>query len=204
MLRERGMDFVTARIFRLAPVEKTFQPASTFPMPPGPDPNPQPPGPDPNPQPPGPDPDQKPAMPRPRRPPPRRPPPRQRTHRRGNMARARIGLVVIFVLNRVLDFLYLVDIPSELNRPVLSSIITSAIWTTALLIGIALRKAWARLIFLGLLALSVVFILIYFPTAFDYPSLMLPLLASLMVYAGSFAWLIFSRDVHRLTSRERE
>lgn len=110
----------------------------------------------------------------------------------------------MFVLFRLLDFMFLMGTPPELNRSLLSSTITGGLWTTALLIAIAMRKAWARLILLALLGLAAVFTIIVLPLAFDYPSLWMPLGAFLLVNAGSFAWLSYSRDVRRLISRDRE
>ena len=192
MLRERGMDFVTARIFRLAPVEKTFQPASTFPMPPGPDPNPQPPGPDP---------DQKPAMPRPRRPPPRRPPPRQRTHRRGSVPRARGGVFVIFALLRMVDGFFYIALPAALSIPIL---IASTLWTTALLVALWRRQYWARIILVALCGIAAAGAAIMAPNSLQDTPLLTAYVIGALVTGGCAAYLIRSRDMHRLTSRERE
>ena len=171
-------------------------------MPPGPDPQKRPKTTDPQrPSPPVP----QGQRPPPRRPLPPRPPPRaRRHHHRGKASRARIGLIVVFVLFRLLDFITLNDIPPELSRQLVSSVITSAIWTTALLIGIWLRKPWARLILIALLGLASVSIIILIPMIADYPAMMTPLVSTLAVHAGVFGWLILSRDVRRLTSRERE
>ena len=148
---------------------------------------------------------QRPPQPPPRRALPPRPPPRpRRHHHRGKASHARIGLLCVFVLFRILDFVALHDIPPELSRGVLSTVITNALWTTALLIGIALRKSWARLILLGLLGLASIVILIMIPVAFDWPVLVPGFVAFFLVYAAIFAWLILSRDVRRLTSRERD
>ncbi len=100
--------------------------------------------------------------------------------------------------------MFLVDAAPEYYRALLSSVITGAIWTTALLIAIALRKSWARLILLALLGLGTVAAAISLPLAFDIPQLWTPLVATLLVSASSFAWLCYSRDVRRLTGRERE
>jgi len=110
----------------------------------------------------------------------------------------------MFILFRVIDFLFLLGVPPESMRSVWPTIIGSTLWTTALLIAVALRHAWARLILLGLLALATVGLLIVIPMVFDKPALLTPLISSLVVNAGSFAWLFWSRDVHRLTSRDRE
>lgn len=193
-------------------------------MPPGPDPQKRPPpgspppmpgNPPPAPAPPGnrpPPPGTRPPPPGNRPPPPaaaRRqagpPAPRpKRRHRHGNPTRARIGLVVVFLLFRVVDFLFILGIPPEGTRLLVVRLCTAALWTTALLIAIALRHAWARVILLVLLALGIVAGLIVTPMVFDQPPLLTPMLTSLLVSAGVFAWLFWSRDVHRLTSRDRE
>ena len=100
--------------------------------------------------------------------------------------------------------MFLMEFPPELNRPLLSSVITHAVWTTALLIAIARRKAWARLIFIGFLGLASVSTMIVIPLIFDEPGLTTPFVCSLIVYATSFGWLCYSRDVRRLTGRDWE
>ena len=186
------MNFVTARIFRLAALEKTFQPASTFPMPPGPDPNQQPPGPDPN---------QKPPMPRPRRPPPRRPPPRQRTHRRGSVPRARGGVFVIFALLRMVDGFFYIALPAALSIPILTA---STLWTTALLVALWRRQYWARIILVALCGIATAGAAIMVPNSWQDTQLLTAYVVGALVTGGCAAYLIYSRDMHRLTSRERE
>ncbi len=193
-------------------------------MPSGPDPQNLPPQPGPRPQPPGPRPQapgaqpQPPGQPAPAQPPGARPPqppaqrrqarqpvpPPKRRHRHGNATRARIGLVVVFLLLGVVEFLFVLGVPPEWKRVLIPSIIVSSLWTTALLIALAFRHAWARLILLGIFALVAVAALVLIPMAFENPTLLTPLLASLLVSAGGFAWLFYSRDIHRLTSRDRE
>ena len=189
-------------------------------MTPGSDPQPQPERPGPPPLPPQhqPPPQQGPRPPRPpqqqqrrpqqpalRRPLPPRPPPRpRRHHHHGKASRARIGLVVVFVLFRLLDFMALYGVPEELNRPVISSVITGSIWSTALLLGVWLRKSWARFILIALVGLATIGLIILFPILADYPAMTPTLVCELLVNAGVFAWLTLSRDVRRLVSRDRE
>ena len=47
------------------------------------------------------------------------------------------------------------------------SLITNAIWTTALLVGIGYRQNWARNILIGLLVLAMIGATIFFPAIFD-------------------------------------
>lgn len=178
-------------------------------MPSGPDPQNLPPQPGPRPQPPPPGQPAQPPGARPQPPAKRRqarpptPPPKRR-HRHGNATRARIGLVVVFLLLCVVEFLFVLGVPPEWKRVLIPSIIVSSLWTTALIIALAFRHAWARLILLGIFALVAVAALVLIPMAFENPTFLTPLFASLLVSAGSFAWLFYSRDIHRLTSRDRE
>ena len=112
--------------------------------------------------------------------------------------------MVIFMLFGLLDVLIFLAVPPEMTRTVLPSIIISALWTTSLLIAIALRHGWARLILLAILGLGTVALLILTPMVFDRPALLTPLIGALLIKSGSFAWLLWSRDVRRLISRDRE
>ena len=214
-------------------------------MTPGSDPQPQPERPAPPPLPPQNQPPQDPRPPRPpqqqrrppqppqRRPLPPRPPPRLRKQRHhGKASRARIGLVVIFVLLRMADAFLLLLVPFGQGIPesqgsmegtigyaaaliIVSAvpggtpglatpgIICSTLWTTALLVAIWRRQYWARAILVamfGVAALIGMILMTMTPTNS-------PLFTSMMireaVMLGCSAYLIFSRDMHRLTSRER-
>ena len=178
-------------------------------MPPGPDPEKKPEMTDPPGQPPParpPAPNRPPAANRP--PPPRRalapklPPPRRR-HHRGRTSRARIGLVVIFILFGLVDFMWINAIKNDLRSVVYPTIIVTALWTTALLIAIELRHGWARLLLLGVLGLIVIGTLVLISWALQ-AGLIVFLGITSAVYAGSFAWLFYSRDVRRLTGRDFE
>ena len=104
----------------------------------------------------------------------------------------------------LIQFLWLDAIPTERRNLVLANIISSVIWYTALLIAIAMRKSWARLILLFLQALSVVVCLILIPDILDMPGVLTILLITTAFYAVSFAWLLYSRDVRRLVGRNYE
>ena len=66
------------------------------------------------------------------------------------------------------------------------------------------RQQWARFILLGLFGLVAVAATIMIPATPADPPLITAYLAAALVAAGSGWWLFKSRDVHRLTSRDRE
>ncbi len=136
--------------------------------------------------------------------PPRPPQQPKHRHHRGKANRARIGLGIMYTAFVLIQFLWLDAIPTERRNLVMANIISSVIWYTALLIAIAMRKSWARLILLFLQALSVVACLILIPDILDMPGVLTILLITTAFYAISFGWLLYSRDVRRLVGRNYE
>ena len=167
--------------------------------------------------PPGPDPQKKPEMtdprrqaPRPpqppqRRPPPPRPPPRpKRHHHRGKASSARIGLVVIFVLLRLIDGLFFLSLPTNPNGLALAAMIGAFLWTTALLVAVWRRQEWARIILIVLFGASAVTASIMAPSVWDNGPLITAFMTGGAIVIGCGIWLGYSRDMHRLISRARE
>lgn len=163
----------------------------------------------------------------------RRPPPRQRKHHRGNASQARIGIVVIFCLLRLADFLFLYAVSSDPSTktqleasgstlgqatglillsalPVavpifaMPGIICNSLWTTAMLFAVWRRQKWARIILIAVFGLSAVITCCQLPFNRGSTELLTALLVRALVLIGCTAYLIYSRDMHRLTSRERE
>lgn len=142
-------------------------------------------------------------MQKPRRP----PPPRPRKHRRhGNVVRARWGVVVIFCLLCVVEGLFLNALPIGVPGIATPAIFGSALWITALLIAIWLRNAWARLLLMGLFAIIVIGSIIMAPNTLDPKDrdLLMAYCGAGLVAMGAGAYLAASRDIYRLTSRDRE
>jgi hypothetical protein len=115
-----------------------------------------------------------------------------------------MGLVVIFIMLRVIDgffFLSLTDTPSNM---IVAAFVLAAMWTTALLVAIWLRQGWARIIMIGLFIIGTIAGMILIPTASNNTPLLTAYIVAAMISAGCAAWLIMSRDMHRLISRDRE
>ena len=139
-----------------------------------------------------------------RRPPPR---PQPRKHRRhGNVARARWGLVVIFCLLGITVGFFLNALPLGRTGLTTPAIFGGTLWTSALLIALWLRHAWARILLIGLFGLAAVGTLILVPNtlAETERDLLMAYVAGGLLASGSALYLYYSRDIHRLTSRDRE
>ena len=94
-------------------------------------------------------------------------------------------------------------IPGGLPTFVTPGIICSTLWTTALLIAVWRRQYWARLILVALFGLAALFVLLLITTTPTDSPLFMTLVIRELVLVGSGAYMMFSRDMHRLTSRER-
>ncbi len=134
---------------------------------------------------------------------PRRPP-KPRQHRNGKASRGRVGLVVVFGLLRIVDVFFLLALPTGPSSLPFLAIILAAMWTTAVLIAIWRRQQWARIIMIGLFILVAIAAMVLIPTSTADTPLLTAYVIAAVVSAGSSAWLLRSRDVRRLTSRERE
>ena len=148
---------------------------------------------------------QRPPRPPQRRPPPLRPPPRpRRQHHRGKASHARIGLIVIFVLLRLIDALFFLALPTGPTGLALPALIGAFLWTTALLVGIWRRQEWARIILLVLFGVSAVAASIMAPSVWENGPLITAIMTGGVIVIGCGIWLSYSRDVYRLISRARE
>lgn len=136
----------------------------------------------------------------------RRPPPRPRKHRHGDKGRARIGLAVIFCLLLVVEGFFYLALPVDKPGLSIPLLLGGALWTTALLIALWRRQQWARILLIGLFGLFALFATIMVPNTLgpkDRDLLMAYFVGGLMAI-GSGAYLVYSRDMHRLTSRDRD
>ena len=174
-------------------------------MPPGPDPEKKPDAAPPRRQPPPGPQGQRPPRPPQRRPAPPRPPPRpRRQHHRGKASRARIGLLVIFTLLRLVDMLFFMALPTGPHGPAVAAMIAAFLWTTALLVAIWRRQEWARIILLIVFGVSAVTASIMAPAVWENQPLITAFVIGGVIVIGCGVWLGYSRDVHRLISRARE
>ena len=134
---------------------------------------------------------------------------RHRKHRSrsrlGSSLRGKSSLFAIFLLLRALDAFILFEWPSHDKSAVLFSIINNVIWTTALLAAIWFRKGWARYVLIFFLPLGVLSGLILLPDfwiKFDADKRLIFILTAALIVHGTVAWfLMFSRDLDRLTGR---
>ena len=117
------------------------------------------------------------------------------------MPRARIGILVIFGLVLAVDGYFFISLP--VDKPVLSMplLIASPLWTAALLIALWRRQHWARLILIGLCVVAAAAFSIMLV---ENGPLFTAYLIGTLVSIGCGAYLVYSRDMRRLTSRERE
>jgi lipoprotein signal peptidase len=117
-------------------------------------------------------------------------------------------LVAIFLAFRVSDALMLFAAGPYNNSQLVGSIITTGIWTTALLVAIAYRKNWARYFLIILLIIAVVGTFIILPELLKVeitsPVLFTVLCLTTVLNAG-IAWcLISAPSIRHLTNRSHE
>jgi hypothetical protein len=123
---------------------------------------------------------------------------------RGSSQRARLWLILIVCALRASDLYTYFGSPGGNKTGLLSTLIVSAIWTTALLAGVWYRQDWCRVGLIGLLFISLIVSVINVPAAFNFP-INYPVLAMFcvdtLIDAGA-AWALISvRDIRRYTSR---
>jgi len=114
-------------------------------------------------------------------------------------------LLAIFFILRALDVLIYFEWPSSNKSAVLFSMINNVIWTTALLAAIWFRRVWARYILIFFLPLGVISALILLPDFWiklDTDNRLIVILTTTLIVHSGVAWfLMFSRDLDRLTGR---
>lgn len=134
---------------------------------------------------------------------------RHRKRRRGSQSkRGRLLLVAIFVALRISDAVILFGAGPYGGSEVLSSVITTGIWTTALLVAIGYRQNWARYILVGLLFLGVLGFLIVAPMIakdeVKSPTMVTVLCITTIINAGAAWCLISSSSIRRLLKIKSE
>ena len=133
---------------------------------------------------------------------------RRKGQRSSRSKRGRLLLVAIFIAFRISDALMLFAAGPYNNSQLVGSIITTGIWTTALLVAIAYRKNWARYFLIILLILAVVTSFIVVPEILKVeitnPVLFTLLCLTTLINAG-IAWcLISAPSIRHLTNRSQE
>jgi hypothetical protein len=125
--------------------------------------------------------------------------------RRGSSFRGKLSLVAIFLILRALDAFIFFEYPLISKSALVGALINNIIWTTALLTAIWLRKSWARYVlifFQALGALSDFILLPDFWIKFDADNRLIIILSTTLIVHAAIAWfLLFSRDLDRLTGR---
>ena len=101
----------------------------------------------------------------------------------------------------MVDGFFFIALPTGLSIPILTA---STLWTTALLIALWRRQYWARLILIALCGIATMVAAIMAPNSLQDTPLFTAYVVGVLVTIGCAAYLIKSRDMHRLTSRERE
>jgi hypothetical protein len=122
----------------------------------------------------------------------------------GSSRRGRLLLIVIFCTLRVADALICFAGPAGARSPALAAVLTGALWTTALIVGIWFRQEWCRwalmVVLLGCILSAAYFLRAAFDLPLHYASLSVLLVVALIDSAAAWA-VIQLRDIRRLTSR---
>jgi hypothetical protein len=122
----------------------------------------------------------------------------------GSSRRGRLLLIAIFCALRGADILIIIAGAAGLRSPATAAVLTGALWTTTLLVGIWFRQEWCRWALMTVLMGCILAATYFLRGAFDLP-LHYSSLAVLGVVAlidASAAWAVIElRDIRRLTSR---
>jgi hypothetical protein len=125
--------------------------------------------------------------------------------RLGSSFRGKLSLIAMFFILRALDVFIYFEWPGTDKSALLFSIINNIIWTTALLAAVWFRKGWARYVLILFLPLGVLSGLILLPDfwiKFDADNRVIVILSAALIVNATVAWfLMFSRDLDRLTGR---
>jgi hypothetical protein len=126
----------------------------------------------------------------------------------GSSHLGRLSLIPIFFILRALDVFLYFEWPQVNKSSLLFSILNNVIWTSALLAAICFRKAWARYVLIFFMPLGVLPSLILlqdFWIKFDADNRLMVILSVTFIVQSTVAWfLMFSRDLDRLTGRGKE
>lgn len=122
----------------------------------------------------------------------------------GSSQRGRMLLIAIFCALRAADALICFAGPAAGRSPAMAAVLTGALWTTALLIGIWFRHEWCRWALMVVLLFCILSATFFLRSAFELPinyTSLVVLLAVALINAAA-AWAVIElRDIRRLTSR---
>ena len=110
----------------------------------------------------------------------------------------------MFCLFCMVGFFFLLAVPIGTPGLTTPAIFGGFLWTTALLIALWQRQHWARILLCGLSWLGTLSAGIMIPNSLQEFSLLTAYVVCAVVTAGCGTYLIYSRDMHRLTGRARE
>ena len=131
-------------------------------------------------------------------------PPYRHGRGHGSSRRGRLLLIVIFCALRASDACLYFGGPADAKSRLLAGILTGALWTTALLVGVWFRQDWCRWALTVVLLLGIGAFAVLLREAFELPLrynlVAVPALAALI--NGCAAWaVIVLRDIRHLTNR---
>ena len=113
-------------------------------------------------------------------------------------------LILIFFIFRAIDLIFYLGIYKNMGGRAVSLILTNAIWSTALLVGIWQRLNWTRYVLIALqireIIVTVIAIVSIQVIRNDYNFMILPLV-TIAARGGVMGLLIGSKDIRRLCSR---
>ncbi len=110
----------------------------------------------------------------------------------------------MFCLFIMVGGLFLMALPIGTPGLTTPAIFGGFLWTTALLIALWRREHWARILLCGLCFLGALAAGIMIPNSLRENSLLTAYVVAVVVAGGCGTYLIYSRDMHRLTGRSRE
>ena len=126
------------------------------------------------------------------------------SHRSSRMIRARIWLVLIWILLRVLDgaVIFGVEMPTNGKQRVIGAVLVGIVWSTTWLVAIGMRQNWARYILVINLLVGAVFDIAFLQSVFALPPTFT--IVFVMNMGGKFVvalLLICLPDIKNLTER---
>jgi hypothetical protein len=108
---------------------------------------------------------------------------------------------VLFLLLRVVDFLFLISDPMGISGMTIAGVTASLLWSTTLLVAVWRRREWARVVLVVLLlAAGVVFLVLLSDVHRGDGKFFTAFCGAAAVCGGGAIWLFYSRDVRRLAS----
>ncbi|MGB8356430.1 MAG: hypothetical protein WCD79_21205 [Chthoniobacteraceae bacterium] len=125
-------------------------------------------------------------------------------HYQGRSSRGRMWVILMFFIFRAIDLIFYFGIYKGLGGRAIGLILTNAIWSTALLVGIWQRLNWTRYVLIALqireIVVTVIAIVSIQVIRNNYDFMILPLV-TVAARGVVMGLLIGSKDIRRLCSR---